>query len=500
MEKKAFLLVSLCSLLISCSLVSQNHYTPDLSCCDITEEILDLKIETARKNIHTQLTANPNNYYFYYLDQFADFVQLLVAANEEKYEEIKDNYDKYREIMDDKDTTSPYYLFILSSMQLQLSLTKLKFGDNLSGANLALKSYRNMERNTEKHPGFYGNKKLRGLFNVLLGNTPSFLRTLAGIFGMKAGKESTYDLLSAYKEDISDKPGISAEANIFIALSLLLDKEIDQAYQFISSLNEKETKVFLLKYFYGNLAYKTGENEKALEVFRDLNIDSLEVNFYPYYFLYGKMLLNKLDPSASIFLETYVKETNGIDYLKQAHLLLAYCHLMDGDMPGYETELSQVKKQGKDKTDRDREALLDLKRGYTPDTTLLAASFLIKGRYFQMADSVLTTYPIINNIFLPYKLDYLLLKAQIQNGYVNYEAAIPLYKSVIEYGENENEDFATIAAIKLAQIYESQDDSLQALQFYELAKSLYKSDYYESLEDLALKGIERIENQAVTNE
>ncbi len=499
MKKSILLFVSFYFIFV-CGLVSQSHYNPDLNCCDITVQILDLKVETAKKNINTQLTINPDNYYLYYLDQFADFVQLLVAANEERYENLKDNFNEYREIMDDKDTASPYYLYLLSSMQLQLSLSKLKFGETLSGARLALQSYRNMERNIEKHPDFYGNKKLRGLFNVMLGNIPAFLRTVAGLFGVKPGKESTFDLLSDYKADIRDKIGLSTEASIFIALSLMLDKKTDEAYQYISNLNEPHYKIFLVKYFYGNLAYHTGNNEVALAAFRGLNIDQLEVKFYPYYFIYGKILMNKLDPGANFYLQTYINETNGFDYLKQAHLYLAYYYLMNGNNLKYEEELLNVKKEGNDKTERDREALLDLKKGYTPDVTLLKTSFLVKGSYYQKADSLLATYPILNNIYLPYQLNFLLLKGQIREGLGDNDAAIPDFLSVIEKDTRGSYDFTTIASIHLAQIFESKADYSKAMEYYKLAKSLYKSDYYESLEDLARKGIKRIEDQPVTNE
>ena len=298
--KKCILLVSVYIYAFSFSVIAQDHYVPDLTCCEITEEILDLKVETARLNITAQLALHENNYYLYYLDQFNDFVQFLIAPNEDRFYRLNDKFDAYREIMDDQDTDSPYYLYVLSSMQLQLSLSRLKSGQTFSGARMGWKSYRNMEQNIKRFPDFYGNKKLRGLFNVMLNNMPPFLRSVAAIFGVKAGKESTFDLLSSYKEEINDKKGLSTEASIFIALSLLLDKKTEQAYNYISNLEQKHYAVFLVNYFRGNLAYQNGDNEMALQVLHDLDIDDTEINFYPYYFIYGKALMNRLDQEANL--------------------------------------------------------------------------------------------------------------------------------------------------------------------------------------------------------
>jgi hypothetical protein len=479
---------------------AQKHYTPDIRCCDITTQILDLKTVTAKKNIHAQLQLNPENHYLYYLDQYADFVQLLVAPNEERYETLKTNYETYREIMDDKDTDSPYYLFILSTMQLQLSLTRMKFGETWSGARLAYKSYRNMQRNIDRYPDFYGNKKLRGLFNVMLKNLPPFLRTVATLFGVRPGRESTFNLLSAYKEDIKDKPGLSTEASIFIALSYLLDKKNEEAFLYISSLEETHFKVFLVRYFYGTMAYHTSRNEKALSAFKSLSIEECEVTFYPYYFLYGKILMNKLDPSANTYLQTFVDETSGIDYLKQAYLYLAFYYLMDDNQLKYMESMLNVERLGDDKTERDRDALADSRRGYAPDTTLLKTSLLVKGGYYQEAEEVLLTYPLFNNIFLPYELEFNLLKGQIQEGLSNPADAIVLYLKVIADGADEKQDFATRASLHTAQIYEKEKEYDRALKYYEMARDLYRSEYYESLEGLAKKGIERMEDQTVTNE
>jgi hypothetical protein len=498
--KPAILLFILFIIVFDHAMRAKDYYVPDLHCCDITDQILDLKISTAKKNIQEQLESNPDNYYLYYLDQFADFVLLLIAANEDRYHQLDENFDRYREIMDRKDTGSPYYLFVLSSMQLQLSLAKLKFGNNLAGARLGFKAFRNMERNTEKFPDFYGNKKLRGLFNVMLDNVPPFLRTVASIFGVKAGKESTYDLLTDYKADIHDKPGLSTEASIYIALSLLLDQKTDEAYRYISSLEEDYFKIFLIKYFYGNLAYHNGDNEIARQAFSELDIQNLEVRFYPYYFIYGKILMNCLSPNAKFYLETFIDETNGIDYLKQAHLYLGYYQLIAGDRLQYEIEMLNVRKEGNDKTERDREALLDMKRGYTPDTTLLKTSFLVKGSYYSEADSMLNTFPERNNVFLPYHLESFLLKGEIEEGLGKIDLAIESYTYVFENGSDEHFDFATIATLHLGRIYETREDFDEALHFYQTAKDLYRSDYYESYEALAKKGVERMENQQFTNE
>ena len=57
--KKRILLFIAIKIVIVCVAIPQKHYTPDLKCCDITIQVLDLKVETAKKNIQTVLRMPP---------------------------------------------------------------------------------------------------------------------------------------------------------------------------------------------------------------------------------------------------------------------------------------------------------------------------------------------------------------------------------------------------------------------------------------------------------
>ncbi|NOX85845.1 MAG: hypothetical protein GXO86_07770 [Chlorobi bacterium] len=478
---------------LSHSVYSQGIYQPTQVCCDITDEILNLNVISAKNNIRGQLRKTPDNFYLYYLDQYADFINLLIAPNENKFRRFKDNYSAYREIMDDNDNDSPYYYFIKSTMQLQMGLVKLKFGDYITGINHVFRAYRNTRKNTEKFPDFYGNKKMNGLFNLILTNIPPFIRNVAKVFGVKPSNQNPIDLLEQYKTGVTGKKGLKVEADIFITLAYLLEKEPDKGFLHISSLDPAEYNNFLVKYFYGNLAYHARENEKALKVFRTIDINRTEVPFYPYYFLYGKILMNKLDPHASDYFVKFISETNGIDYLKQAHLYLAYGYLLKGEKEKYEIELTLVKKTGSDKTERDRDALCDLKSGYTPDTTLLQASFLEKGGYFTEASVKLSHYNFSHQQPVPDKLNYMLLNGNVALGLHDTISATGYYKETIAIGEKEKYFFACNAALNLGMIYESRGDLITARSYYDLCKDLYDSGYYESIIDKAEKGLARIE-------
>ena len=481
------------------ALFSQGNYQPNQACCDITNELMNLKVVTAKDNIREQLKKTPGNYYLYYLEQYADFVNLLIAPNEDKYNRFKDNYNAYRDLMDEGDKDSPYYYFIKSSMQLQMGIARLKSGDYLSGINLAFRSYKNTRRNTEKFPGFYGNNKMNGLFDLILSNIPPFIRGLAKMFGVKPTGQNPVALLEEYKDGVKNKKGLTAEADIFISLAYLLEKKPLKGFQHISSLQPEEYQIFLIKYFYGNLAYHAKENEKALEIFRTIDIHQPEVPFYPYYFLYGKILMNKLDPQAREYLQTFIDKTNGNDYLKQTHLYLAYYYLMNGDKEKYRTEMLLVLKQGSDKTERDRDALCDAKSEYTPDTTLLRATFLEKGGYFSAAAEKLKSYKFSLQHPVPDKLNYMLLNGKVALDLHDTINATGYFKEVIAIGEKERYYFACEAALNLGMIYEMQNDLQNSRYYYKLCDNLYNSDYYESILDKAEKGLERVEEKKKGN-
>ena len=74
----------------------------------------------------------------------------------------------------------------------------------------------------------------------------------------------------------------------------------------------------------------------------------------------------------------------------------------------------------------------------------------------------------------------------------NNQQAVDSYKKVISLGSNEDYYFASEAALRLGEYYEKTDKSL-AKSYYDEALDLYDSDYYEYIENLANKGLERLD-------
>ena len=93
---------------------------------------------------------------------------------------------------------------------------------------------------------------------------------------------------------------------------------------------------------------------------------------------------------------------------------------------------------------------------------------------------------------LPRQLEYYLLTGRYYVMAGDTESAIINFKKVIESGANAGYYFASDAALRLGSVYEAERRFQEAKKYYQLAGDLYKSDYYEYIDDKAEKGLRRV--------
>ena len=151
-----------------------------------------------------------------------------------------------------------------------------------------------------------------------------------------------------------------------------------------------------------------------------------------------------------------------------------------------------VRNEGKDLNERDREALYDANLDYFPDVDLVEARLLLDGGYYDRFEKAIESFEAKNNELLAYELEYLFLKARFNTENANRETAIKQLKKVIELGEDKDYCFASEAALQLGNIYKEMGKTNLAKEYYEKSIKLYKSDYYEYIEDKAAKGLRNL--------
>jgi len=454
--------------------------------------LMDLKIEEAKQILEKEIELNPENYYAYYLDQTCDAYAFVINSNDEKYELFVDNFERRREIMDNNDMDSPYYLACLAEMQLQVGVFSILKGSHLSGLRKSYSAYKNTYNNLDKFPDFKQSLKLDGFFNVAISNVPPFVKWAVSFFGVSANPDYGFDVLYNNYESQKNIQGINAEAALFIILTAKINKTPEMVYDFTTSLDTNISQTFIHKYFKANVAYRTGKNEEALATLQQINIEEYPYVDIIYSYLMGKILLRKLDDNAGYYFSRYLDNIDKEEYVKEMNYNLALVSLLKNNRLQYSEYCEIVRDEGKDINERDREALYDANLDYFPDINLVKARLLLDGGYLDKFEESIKLFESTNNELLAYDLEYYFLMGRFYAIHGNYNQAIVQFDKVLELGEEEDYYFASEAALRLGNIYEDKGESDLAKTYYKKSINLYQSDFYEYIEDKAIKGLKKI--------
>lgn len=490
MLKKLFFLTLLVLVISSASFAK---YEVTGNCLKAWEAMLDLKLVTAKTLIDDEFRQNPDNYYAYYLDQSCDAFALIINGSEEMYEQFSDDFEDRREIMDDKDTDSPYYLACKAEMYLQMSIFNVLYGDQFTGVRKGYKSYKILKDNLKVNPDFIQNKKLDGFFNIAISNLPPFVRWVVGTFGVSGESEKGFSLLHEYFNEVKTTQGLSAEAALYVLLSYKLNKEPQIAFDFIKVQDSLITKNRIIKYFYANTAYRSGHNEEALQYISRFDPDEAEIFFLPYDYMMGKILLRKLDDRAGYHLNRYAELNKKDSYRKEIYYKLGLSYLITGDVKNFKMYREKACDEGADVNERDREASCDCDLDYIPDITLAKCKLLLDGGYFERFAELFITYNLNNTTKIPFQLEYYLLKGRYEEYLGNENLALASYLKVIEKGEDEDYYFASESAMNLGLLYKDSDKE-KSIKYFEMARDLYDSDYYDYIDEIAKREIKLLKD------
>gem|GEM_PF-426689 len=477
-------------LLLCClSLDAVANYDVNENCRKAWILVMDLQVDQAKKLLADEIRANPQNYYAYYLDQTCDVFRLLINSTDAEYNAFVRNFEKKREIMNGKDESSPYYLSCYAEMELQVAVFSVMHGAQWSGLTKGYSAYKNVYRNIEKFPTFQPNRKLDGFFNVAIANLPPFVKWAISFFGVKVNMDYGFRVLNENYLSQKNVEGINAEAALYIILAAKINKTPEKIYEFTKSLDTTIANTFIHSYFRANIAYRTGRNEEALKILQQIDHDEHGIADVIYSYLMGKILLRKLDPRAEYYLSRYLSHLEKKEYLKEMNYNLGIFYLLQGNREKYLRQCEIVKKQGMDLNERDREALYDASLDYSPDLNLVKARLSIDGGYLEEFKKAMKSFEASHGKVLAYEIEYHFLKGRYEVTLKNNNLAIAEFKKVIELGNGQDYYFACEAALRLGKVYQEMGQKSLAGEWYKKSIKLYKSDYYEYIEDKATKAL-----------
>jgi hypothetical protein len=354
------------------------------------------------------------------------------------------------------------------------------------------KAYLLLEENKKRYPDFIANNKSLGMLHAIVGAIPDQYKWGVNMLGMDGSIEQGLQELKAIIDYSKSNAFIfKQETYLYYAfLSLYLGRDEATAWNIVKDL---DTKTNLLNVFCkASVAMRTGRNDLAISVLDSKPKGDL---YFPYHyldFMMGLAKTRRLDTDAATYLQRFVQNFKGKNYIKETYQKLAWNALLSGNTEKYREYMSLVKTKGDDLIDDDKQALYEAESGKIPNITLLKSRVLFDGGYYSEALKQLEGKSIDNFSDKRDKVEFTYRAGRIYHAAGQPDKAKGFYLATIQNGEELPYYFAASAAFHLGTIYESEKNYEKAKTYYKMCINMDSEEYHTSLNGLAKAGLNRV--------
>ncbi len=471
----------------------------DTLCRQAYGEIMSLRFVPARKILETEKQLYPENVYVDYLENYINFLRVFIGEDPKVFGTSIDNFGMYYDRVGNLPDTSRYKNLLLANMNLQWAFARLKFGQYLSAAWEINRAYRMLTENMERFPDFVPDYITLGVLHVMIGLVPDKYGWMLKIISMKGsveqGKAEIYLALDSTTKN-SPNAYLHDEALFylgFIELNLSPDrKALDKLMVY---LNQTDSRNLLMGFLKADIHIRYGQNDLALSL---LNSLPQSPDYFPFYYLRylkGECYLRKMETdSATISYRYFLKHFDGLNYIKDAWRKQAWAALLQDNPKKYQQFMDSVKVYGATEVGADKEALKEANSGLIPNTNLLRARLLFDGGYYARAETILNTINT-GRLTKDEQIERVYRYARIAHRQKNIPLAKKEYRQTIAMGSQSPHYFAANAALKLGEIFESEDSLTLAKGLYERCLNLNFYEYRNSIRGKAKEALLRIQRK-----
>lgn len=491
-------------LLFTAGRIQAGDYLLNQNCLNAYDCILSLRFSRANELLKAESKANPGNRIVSYLENYADFLEVIISEDKNKYQSFSVNKNSLLKNLESGDTQSPWYLYTQAQLNLQHAFAAARFEEYSSAALEINKAYRLLLKNSKLYPSFQPNQVALGLLQVLIGSIPQNYQWVTRILSLQGTVEQGISSMQKVLNDPSSDqnyPFLKAETLFLLTFTTFNlsqnPEETDFLIDFLNSSKYQEMIINnpLLIYAKSVFLMHTGRNEQALEI---LKLAPTSKDYYPFYYLQyltGLAKLHRMDKDAEIWFLRYVNNFKGKSFIKSAYQRLGWIALINGDGIKYKNYMQRVSFLGNTAIDGDKQALKEANSGKIPNTKLLKARLLSDGGYYTEAQNVLSSVDktqLKDNYEIT---EYTYRLARNNHKWGKTTLAKADYDQTIILGENQKWYFAANSALQLALIYEAEGNVGKARLYFEKCLAMDYDEYRTSISQKAKAGLLRLKSK-----
>ena len=460
-----------------------------------------LRFTKATSMMNTEKRLNPENQVPYIIENYIDFLKVMIGEEEKDFVHLKNNRDHRLQKIAVDGKNSPWYLYSQSLIYLQSGVARIKFGEYVNASLDINRAYRLLLENKRLFPDFVMNKAGLGILHSLIGTVPAKYRWAVRSLQFEGTiPEGNNEIKEAYLQVASD-PQLSfllpetAFLLSFVTLNLSVNipEALSMAERFKSSaLAPTVSECPLLIYVFANIYSRAGDNEKLIKILTESPVTSDRYPFHYLNYMLGVAKLNRLDADACYPMLNFLGNFKGKNYIRSAYMHLAWYYMIEDEPKQYNMYVERIKFRGNDQVDNDREALSFASKNGKPNLSLLKARLLFDGGYYERARLELDGFKPADK---KSGIEYTYRLGRIYHNWGKPDEAITFYKETINNGDKLPYYFAANASLQLGIIYEQRGDFTQSRLYYSKVLDMTFDEYQFSISNKAQAGLNRIKGK-----
>lgn len=471
------------------------YYDFNQRCTQAYDALTSLKIQEGEQLLAAEKKANPDNLIPYFLDNYDDFLTILLTGDEQQYDRRRALSEARLNLLGQGPKNSPWYRYCKSSVDFQWAVLHIYFNSYLSAATQFRNSFLLLKQNQRLYPAFKYNNILAGLEEAMVGTIPDNYQWIGRLLGMKGSVRGGTAKLVHFLNDTPDDNQVLKNDAVFyycyIKFFLLSDK--DEVWSYLNRHYPHVQDNHLLTFLKANLAVNDNKAALALKILnqRKMSPDYLAVPLFDYQA--GIAALRLMDDQAPVYLKRFLEKNKGKLFIKSTCQKLSYYYLVSGNTDMAKYYKKAILNRGSTFTDADKKAQRYAENeSFTLNKDLIAAGLYCDGGNYPSALNILKSLQPSALADDDERTTYFYRYGRVYQLLGNNKGCMPFYKEAISIGKELPGQFAARSALELGHIYEILKDNSSAVYYYQLCLDMKNKDFKANLDQKAKAGLNRL--------
>ncbi len=467
------------------------EYTPH--CNAAYKHFMALQITEGSNEVQKEILANPYNLMSVYVDDYDDFLTLLMNGDKNDYEQRKWHLEQRLKLISRGSDASPWYRLCKAGIYMHWAIAYFRLGEHVKSAFHFRKCYVLLKENQKLFPDFKYNAVFYGVVQTAVGAIPEEYKWMAELLGMKGDVKKGIATIENYIKTSSADAPLMNEAQIYYAyFTFYLMHQQEAAWSYVNGSTFSTADNLLNIFVKANIALNYRKSQPAIQILKDAQ-NNKYYNLYPVLdYEIGTGYYFNLDTTCIFYFQRFLNRYTGKICVKDTWQKMTLYYYVHGNLAKALYYKEQTKKHGIAQADADKQAQRFATGEGFPDKTLLQARLLSDGGNNEQALAVLNTYKETNTTPIKYKLEYCYRLARVYDQMNNPAKALQQYQSAINMGNTLPEQFAARAALQMGFIFEQQGQIKQAITKYDECLKMRHHDFQASIDEQAKAGINRL--------